>query len=199
MQKRRHLTLALMALHAAGFTRAAGQQKDEKKDEKKDDKPAEKKPLVLEVLVPAEATVEIDGHKTKSTGEQRKFESPPVAVGKKYSYTLKVTHKGKDVTRKVDVGTDKAETVDFRKEFEEKPSAVTPPKGKYDVPGFVTFVEGDKLWVFKEGSKEIDQFKKDKKLEKPVTRAGEGPDKMTVNAVDAATIDAYLKAWKEKK
>jgi uncharacterized protein (TIGR03000 family) len=56
----------------------------------------------LTLKVPANAVVEIEGVKTKQTGEVRRFESPPLTPGKNYTYTIKVTYKdadGKDVSK----------------------------------------------------------------------------------------------------
>jgi len=54
------------------------------------------KPVKLVVIVPADAIVTIDGTKTTSTGTRRTFESPPVAVGKKYAYLIKASWIGPD-------------------------------------------------------------------------------------------------------
>src|SRR5579862_5868039 len=50
-----------------------------------------KKPARLRIFVPANASVEIEGVKTKQTGEERTFVSPPLVVGKKYIYSVKAT------------------------------------------------------------------------------------------------------------
>lgn len=63
-----------------------------------------------------------------------------------------------------------------------------------DKAGFVTAVKEGRLWVFKQGAKELDEFNKNGELAKMVTRVGAGPNNMTVRAPDAATIDAYLAA-----
>src|SRR5439155_33992 len=60
----------------------------------------------------------IGGYKSKQTGEVRKFESPALAPGKKYSYALKATWMvdGKEVVRetKVWVSSGQTEEVDVR-------------------------------------------------------------------------------------
>jgi hypothetical protein len=61
-------------------------------------------------------------------------------------------------------------------------------------PGFYTEVRDGRLWVFREGSKELEQFKTHGEPEKQVTRIGGGPDGMTIKSADAAVIDAYLAA-----
>ncbi len=63
-----------------------------------------------------------------------------------------------------------------------------------DKAGFVTAVKEGRLWVFKQGAKELEEFNKNGELAKMVTRVGAGPNNMTVRAPDAATIDAYLAA-----
>ena len=50
----------------------------------------------LTLKVPANAVVEIEGVKTKATGEVRRFVSPALASGKNYTYTIKVTWKDAD-------------------------------------------------------------------------------------------------------
>jgi uncharacterized protein (TIGR03000 family) len=52
---------------------------------------ANKQPARLRIFVPTNATVEIEGVKTKQTGEERTFVSPALEVGKKYVYTVKAT------------------------------------------------------------------------------------------------------------
>src|SRR5262249_35613291 len=57
--------------------------------------------IVFEVLLPANALLEIDGDKTKETGETRSFQTPPLKVGGRYNYTLKATLGDKAVTRQI--------------------------------------------------------------------------------------------------
>jgi len=89
-------------------------------------------PIQLRVYVPAGAALEIEGTKTKATGEVRRFVSPPVAVGKTYIYLLKAIWKeqGQDVVRteEIRVQPGKEVIVDLRKavaraEPEKKPEA----------------------------------------------------------------------------
>ena len=61
-------------------------------------------------------------------------------------------------------------------------------------PGFVTRIEDGRLWVFRQGSKELESFAKDGELAKHVVRPGAGPLGMTVKAPDSETIAAYLEA-----
>jgi uncharacterized protein (TIGR03000 family) len=70
-----------------------------------DARTAEAKPAKLIVRLPANAKLVIDDTATKSTGSVRSFETPPLEVGKKYSYTLKATwmEQGKEVVRQKDV------------------------------------------------------------------------------------------------
>ncbi len=66
----------------------------------------------------------------------------------------------------------------------------------YARPGFITKVKDGRLWVFKEGAKELAEFKQHGELVKSVTRVAAGPNRITVRSGDAETIDAYLAAWK---
>ena len=77
----------------------------------------EKKPAVFEVMVPANADVEVDGQKTQAAGETRRFESPPVAVGGTYAYAVRATWQGKVVERTVKIRPDRVTTVDLRDEL----------------------------------------------------------------------------------
>jgi hypothetical protein len=61
-------------------------------------------------------------------------------------------------------------------------------------PGFYTQVKEGRLWVFREGSKELEEFKKHGEPAKQVTRIGAGPNGMTIRSSDASVIDAYLAA-----
>jgi uncharacterized protein (TIGR03000 family) len=52
----------------------------------------------IQVTVPADAKVFVDGSVTTQTGAQRKFESPQLAPGFDYSYDLKVVWHDRDGT-----------------------------------------------------------------------------------------------------
>jgi uncharacterized protein (TIGR03000 family) len=108
--------LALTVVVAAGLLAAAAAQ-----DVPRADSSAEA--IVFRVLVPADAQVTIDGNKTTSTGAERRYETPPLARGKDYTYTLKVTSGGRSVTRKAVVRHGAANTIDLRESFRE----ATPP------------------------------------------------------------------------
>ena len=59
--------------------------------------------------------------------------------------------------------------------------------------GFETCVRDGRIWVFRPGSAELAEFEKNGDLAKHVTRAGAGPQGMSVKAADAETLDAYLR------
>src|SRR5262245_11495905 len=61
----------------------------------------QKEIIAFEVRLPADAVLMIDDYKTTSTGERRTFETPPLAKGGHYAYTLKATSGGKEATRKI--------------------------------------------------------------------------------------------------
>ncbi len=69
--------------------------------------------------------------------------------------------------------------------------ATTTSLGK---PGFYTEVRDGRLWVLREGSKELEEFKKHGELAHQVTRVGAGPKGMTIKSSDAKVIDDYLAA-----
>ena len=85
---------------------------------------ADKRPALLDVLLPADAELEVNGYKTKSMGEMRRFESPPLAKGRPYTYSLKATWRGHSLTRRVELQPDKLKTLDLRDEL----TALTAPK-----------------------------------------------------------------------
>jgi hypothetical protein len=64
----------------------------------------------------------------------------------------------------------------------------------FNKPGFVTEVVDGRLWVFRAGSKDYEEFKKGGEPARMVSRVGGGPKGMTIRAVDAKTIDEYLAA-----
>lgn len=64
----------------------------------------------------------------------------------------------------------------------------------YDKTGFYTEVKDGRLWVFEEGSKALEQFKKSGEPAKQYTKIGAGPDGMTIKSDDLKTIEKYLAA-----
>jgi uncharacterized protein (TIGR03000 family) len=82
--------------------------------------------------VPADAEVEVEGEKTKMTGGERSFESPPLEPGKKYLYTIKITWrddgKVKTYTEKVAVQPGDEKTIDFRLKTPDVVYVPTPDK-----------------------------------------------------------------------
>lgn len=65
---------------------------------------------------------------------------------------------------------------------------------KYNKAGFVTAIEDGRLWVFKEGSKELEEFKASGEPAFSVARIADGPEGMTIKAVSEAVIDEYKAA-----
>ena len=61
-------------------------------------------------------------------------------------------------------------------------------------PGFYTEVRDGRLWVFRDGSQELDEFKKHGEPAHQLTRIGAGPNGMTIKSSEAAVIDEYLAA-----
>ncbi len=75
-------------------------------------------PVNLRVYLPANAQLLIEGAKTQQTGEVRRFQSPPLAVGRTYVYTLRATWteggQEKVTERKVEVRPGQETVVDLR-------------------------------------------------------------------------------------
>ncbi len=67
---------------------------------------------------------------------------------------------------------------------------------QYDRPGFETEIEDGRLWVFREGSKELEEFKKTGEPAVQFNNIGAGPDGMTVKSPSEETLNEYLKAIK---
>lgn len=68
---------------------------------------------------------------------------------------------------------------------------------EFDKPGFVTEVEDDRLWVFREDSQELKDFKATGEPAKQFTDIGSGPNGMTVKAADEKTLKDYLEVIKK--
>jgi uncharacterized protein (TIGR03000 family) len=73
--------------------------------------------IVFVVRLPADALLVIDDDKTTSTGEERRFRTPPLHVGGRYSYTLKASSNGKEVTRTIQLAHGADNTFDLRPDF----------------------------------------------------------------------------------
>jgi uncharacterized protein (TIGR03000 family) len=76
-----------------------------------------KQAVNIELLVPADAKVAFDGSSTTETGENRRYVSPPLAVGREYTYVLTVTWQGDVVTKELRVRPGKVHRVDLRADF----------------------------------------------------------------------------------
>jgi uncharacterized protein (TIGR03000 family) len=73
--------------------------------------------IAIRLLVPAGAQVEFDGSKTTMTGPSRQYVSPPVPVGRDYTYTLKVIVNDKTITREIRVRPGAENAFDLRRDF----------------------------------------------------------------------------------
>jgi uncharacterized protein (TIGR03000 family) len=96
--------IAAAALAVSAVPRCAGADTD-------------KLPISLQVLVPADARLLLDGTPMKATGELRRFVTPPVAVNKDYTYSVTVSVNGMTVTRAVTLRHGAANRFDLRSEF----------------------------------------------------------------------------------
>lgn len=61
-------------------------------------------------------------------------------------------------------------------------------------PGFYVAMDDGRLWVFKEGSKELEEFRTKGKPAKQVIRPGAGPGGITLKSTDSEILDSYLSA-----
>ena len=64
----------------------------------------------------------------------------------------------------------------------------------YAKPGFYTQLDDGSLWVFREGSKELEDFRTKGKPAKHTVRPGAGPEGMTLRGPDGETLDKYMSA-----
>jgi arylsulfatase len=106
--------------------------------------------IPFEVLVPAAAALEIGGFKTNETGIVRHFQSPPLRVGGEYTYTVKATYQGKEVTRDLRIRHGAANSLDLRPEFQSAAPARTPVAARPAAvapgsPGATSTVDGRHL------------------------------------------------------
>jgi hypothetical protein len=70
-------------------------------------------------------------------------------------------------------------------------TAAAPSHGK---TGYYTHVHDGRLWVLKEGDKDIALVSNNKEPKVVITRIAAGPNNMTVKSNSAEVIDAYLAA-----
>jgi uncharacterized protein (TIGR03000 family) len=112
------------------------------------------KSIILEILLPEDARLFLEGQDTKSTGAMRTFESPPLPPGK-YTYTIKAILTGpkgpQTVTRRLDVRPGDFESVDLRprREGERVPDVLfegTPPKVVEKLLELAKLKADDVLW-----------------------------------------------------
>jgi uncharacterized protein (TIGR02246 family) len=96
---------------------------------------AGKQPISIELLVPADARVEFDGTKTTQTGERRRFDTPPLSVGREYHYALTVTSQGKVVKRDITVSHQGKNSIDLRPDFPAAGTGGLPPGEKSTLRG----------------------------------------------------------------
>lgn len=113
---------------------------------------AQEKAVTLIVRVPADAQVEVQGQKTKQTGAVRRFDSPPLAVGRDYTYTLKATWKeaGQEKTREVDVTVVPGETKEVDLTVASEPAMKQAPAKP---AGFFTLIVPEVGLTLKPGEK----------------------------------------------
>jgi uncharacterized protein (TIGR03000 family) len=109
---------------------------------------AEVKPATLVVQVAADARLEIEGDKTQQTGEVRRFQSPPLAVDRDYTYTFRATwiQAGKELQAERKVRLRGGQTVDVDLRTPDQPSERLFTLEKV-APVVVAQGESDKLTV----------------------------------------------------
>lgn len=154
---------------------------------------AEEQSLQFTVKLPADAKLVIQGYTTKSTGKSRRFETPPVTIGQEYTYSINASHNGKSITKTITLAFGGANDFDLTNDFEK---VSVREAGPYDKPGFVTFQKDGRLWIYKTGSKELQDHEQNGPSDKHSTRINAGPNGMTLKAPDDGTILDYLTTTK---
>jgi uncharacterized protein (TIGR03000 family) len=113
-----------------------------------------RKTIVLEILLPEDARLYIEGKDTKTTGSMRSFESPPLPPGK-YTYTIEAIVPGlkgpQTITRRFDVRPGDFESIDLRprREGERVPDVLyepTPQKAVEALLDLARLKADDVLW-----------------------------------------------------
>jgi uncharacterized protein (TIGR03000 family) len=114
---------------------------------------AEEQVIVFEVLLPDNASLEIDGVKTMETGADRTYQTPPLKVGGRYTYTLKATVGDKAVTRQINLAHGAGNTIDLRPDFlaagapKAKPTELAQKQNDSKKPN-ILFIMGDDIgWM----------------------------------------------------
>ena len=72
--------------------------------------------------------------------------------------------------------------------------ATAPTAKDFDKPGYVTAIKEGRLWVFRDGSKDLAEFRQRGEPAHIVTRIGAGPNGMTIRSSEVEIIDGYLAA-----
>jgi uncharacterized protein (TIGR03000 family) len=101
-------------------------EKEKDKETPKDGVPA---PAFLIVKIVEDATLDVEGKRTKKIGEKRTFESPPLQPGKTYTYTLVAKWEPNNYTkitrtRKVKVEAGKTTEVDLTLHDDKQPDDI---------------------------------------------------------------------------
>jgi uncharacterized protein (TIGR03000 family) len=81
------------------------------------------RPLEFHVILPADAQLRIEDRLTESTGGTRHFQTPPVAIGPSYAYTMTLAWQGKTLRKLVSLAHDRENVFDWRKDLEALASA----------------------------------------------------------------------------
>lgn len=67
---------------------------------------------------------------------------------------------------------------------------------EFHKPGFISYLDDGRLWVFANDSKELADFRANPEPAVFTTRIGKGPQGMTIRSITPEMIDAYLAAPK---
>lgn len=73
--------------------------------------------ILFDVLLPADAVLELQGVKMDAAGAVRHFQTPPLQTVGEYTYTLKATSQGKEVSRNIRLKHGMINSIDLRSEF----------------------------------------------------------------------------------
>jgi len=70
---------------------------------------------------------------------------------------------------------------------------------RYSLPGFEAREEGGRIWVFRAGSADLQEFLAKGEPSKRVTKIGTGPEGRSLMGADAGTLDDYALSWRHTR
>jgi len=76
------------------------------------------------------------------------------------------------------------------------PAAARPEAAAFDLRGFAVFEDDGRLWVFRDGSKDLQGFLENGEPAKRVTLVGVGPEGKTLYGAETGELRDFANSWK---